>query len=196
MLFSQVNNRVVYCLHCPGRDLSSRKLSLYTGNTELSACSSSVRQKKKDFSIFTRTRRKKQVGKDYRFKLELRDQTNLWSFRSGRNSVIAGKCLWLCATSRQVATTITITVTSTIITTQIRVQLRFIGELLAFFPFVQAISLHFLMNLNYLWSWFRCPIASLDCMEEFTGQTHIDYGKHLPEPWEQQSCMKFLLITC
>lgn len=25
----------------------------------------------------------------------------------------------------------------------------------------------------------RCPIASLDCMEEFTGQTHIDYGKQL-----------------
>jgi hypothetical protein len=23
----------------------------------------------------------------------------------------------------------------------------------------------------------RCPIASLDCMEEFTGHTHIDYGK-------------------
>lgn len=33
---------------------------------------------------------------------------------------------------------------------------------------------------DLIFSLFRCPIASLDCMEEFTGHSHhIDYGKQL-----------------
>lgn len=39
-------------------------------------------------------------------------------------------------------------------------------------------SFNYLLNSCIHYFPFRCPIASLDCMEEFTGQTHIDYGKN------------------
>lgn len=50
-------------------------------------------------------------------------------------------------------------------------------------------------------SFFRCPIASLDCMEEFTGHSHhIDYGmfKIYIILWEFYGvlCGNFLLIDC
>jgi hypothetical protein len=49
--------------------------------------------------------------------------------------------------------------------------------LLIFFLFAELI-----IDMVYSYPYPRCPIASLDCMEEFTGHTHIDYGK-LPIMW-------------